>query len=98
MSGQEPQGPYRYPVYGYPQRRRTNGLAVAALVCGICGFLYLVPAVLGIVFGAVSLRQISRDGTQGKGMAVTGIVVGAFWLLSIVALAVWIFHVGDNGG
>ena len=67
---------YGYPppprgYYGYPPvpARRTNGLAIAALVCGVCGFIYLVPAILGILFGCISLRQIRREGTDGRGMA-----------------------------
>ena len=85
---------YGYPppprgYYGYPPvpARRTNGLAIAALVCGVCGFIYLVPAILGILFGCISLRQIRREGTDGRGMAIAGIVVGSSWL-ALVGLAV----------
>ena len=58
-------------------RVRTNGLAVAAVVCGLL-FFTLVGAVLGIVFGHISLGQIkaSRGWQRGSGMALTGIVVG----------------------
>jgi hypothetical protein len=78
--------PYYYP--GYQQPRRTNGLAIASLVCGICGFLYLIPAILGIVFGAVAVRQIKRDGTEGRGMAIAGIAVGTAWLALVVLLII----------
>jgi len=79
------------PGYGYPPPaaphyyqpypvRRTNGLSVAALVCGICGFIYFIPAILGIVFGVIAIRQIKRDGTDGRGMAIAGLVTGMCWL------------------
>lgn len=87
--GYPPPGmPYYYP--GYPVRR-TNGLAVASLVCGICGFLYLIPAILGLIFGIIAVRQTKRDGTDGRGMAIAGIVTGSVWialLLLIVLIAV----------
>jgi hypothetical protein len=78
--------PYYYP--GYPAKR-TNGLAIAALVCGICGFLYFIPAILGIVFGIIAVRQTKRDGTDGRGMAIAGIVTGTLWL-ALLALIVLI--------
>ena len=74
--------------YPPPLRVRTNGLAVAALVCGLL-FFTLVGAVLGIVFGHVSLGQIkaSRGWQRGNGMALTGIVLGwAFVALMVLAL------------
>jgi hypothetical protein len=71
---------------------RTNPLAVAALVLGIVGFLVVTP-LLAIIFGVVAVRQISSSGgaQRGKGMAVTGIVLGALWiplLATVVALGV----------
>jgi hypothetical protein len=79
--------PYYYPGY---QVRRTNGLAVAALVCGICGFLYFIPALLGLIFGIIAVRQTKRDGTDGRGMAIAGIVTGSVWLgvLLVIVIAV----------
>ena len=88
-------GPYP-PPYHYPaaQQRRTNSLAIASLVCGICGFVYLFPAVLGIIFGIVALRQVNRDKTDGRGMALTGIITGSLWLIGFVVLIVAIITVG----
>jgi Domain of unknown function (DUF4190) len=84
--------PYYQP--GYQQQRRTNGLSVASMVCGICGFVYLVPAVLGIIFGIIALRQINRDRNDGKGMAIAGIITGSLWLIGFVVLIVAIITVG----
>ena len=88
-------GPYPPPYY-YPaaQQRRTNSLAIASLVCGICGFIYLIPAVLGIIFGVVALRQVNRDKTDGRGMALTGIITGSLWLIAFVVLIVAIITAG----
>ena len=89
-------GPYPPPPYYYPayQQRRTNSMSIASMVCGICGFIYLIPAVLGIIFGIVALRQINRDKTDGRGMALTGIITGSLWLIGFVVLIVAVITVG----
>ena len=75
---------------------RTNGLAVASLVCSLCAiFLLGLPAIVGVVLGFVSRSQLrgARRFERGDGMALAGIIVGfcvlAFWtlVLTIPALA-----------
>ena len=62
------------------------GLGIAALCCGILGFIFM-PYLLGplaIVFGALGLKN------DGKGMAIAGLVLGILqvFLLLIVVLLV----------
>jgi hypothetical protein len=69
---------------------RTNGLAVASLICscvGIIPFFFGLPCVLGIIFGFVSRGRIKRaQGTLGgSGLALAGIIVG-FSLIGIFIL------------
>ena len=92
------QAGYQQPYYGYgaPQTPGTNGLAIAAMVCGICGFLCLIPAVVGVILGTVSLPQIKRSGQGGRGMAITGIVMGSLWVVGFVLLIV--FSVSNGSG
>jgi len=95
-------GPYggagAYPPYGYgqqvpygaPATKKTNGLAVASLVCSCAGILFLgVPGIVGIVFGFVARAQIrNSNGTQGgEGLALAGIIVGFAWIV-ILALII----------
>jgi hypothetical protein len=85
-----PGAPMPPPPYGGASSG-TNGLAIASLVCGICGFLCIVPAVLGIVFGYRARRQIDESGgvQQGRGMATAGLVCGWVWVaLTIVYIIV----------
>lgn len=82
------QQPYYYGGYGNPQTPGTNGLAVAAMVCGICGFLCLIPGLVGVILGAVSLPQIKRSGQAGRNMAIAGIVTGALWIVGCILLIV----------
>jgi hypothetical protein len=74
-------------------------MAIAALVCGLVGWLCLIPGILGIVFGFVAKGQIrDSQGTQsGDGMATAGIVLGFVWLgLTIVLLAFGSIDVNTN--
>jgi hypothetical protein len=95
--------------YPYPNQPltivRTNGMAVASLVLGITGlipFFYLVPAILAIIFGAVSIGQInhSNGAYRGKGMAVAGLVLGivsiAFWVLIIIWVGISTFWFSET--
>jgi hypothetical protein len=71
---------------------RTNGLAVASLVCacaGIIPFLFGLPSLLGIIFGFVARGQIKNaHGAQGgAGLALAGIIVG-FSLIGLFIIAV----------
>ena len=80
---------------------RNNGMAIAALVCGIAGFLCLIPGILGIIFGFVAKGQIRQsNGTQrGDGMATAGIVLGCIWVaITILIVAAGGFDFSVNSG
>jgi hypothetical protein len=81
---------------GREHRPGTNGLAIAALCCGIAGLLP-VAAVVGIVLGVVALNQLRRVVQNGRGMAVAGIVLGAVWLLGWGALLAIGIASGSSG-
>jgi hypothetical protein len=75
-----PPGP---PVFVRSQS--TNGLAVAALICGLLWFGWLGSA-LAIVFGHVALGQIRRAGGRqgGRALAIAGLALGYFGALTFV--------------
>ncbi|MFB4304097.1 septum formation family protein [Actinomadura sp. NTSP31] len=54
--------------------RRTNRLAIAALVTGLLGLV-----VLAVGFGIAALVQIGRRGDKGRGLAVVGLVAAVAW-------------------
>ncbi|MFG1683486.1 DUF4190 domain-containing protein [Nonomuraea sp. NPDC049269] len=84
-----PQQPGQFPYAPPAPERRTNGLAVAALVLGLTGFLTCgFTSILAVVFGHVSLGQIRRDGTDGRGIALAGTILG--WFLTGTWLLFWV--------
>lgn len=97
----QPQG--YYPGYGQPQvgyrqpyTPKTNTMAILAIVFGF------VFSPLGIVFGHIGLSQIKRTGEQGRGLALTGLIVGyvftALWVLYIILIIVAIAVAGSALG
>ena len=74
--------------YGAAIPQKTNGLAIASLICS-CAGLFFVPAIPGIVLGFVARAQIKRsNGAQrGDGLAIAGILVGFGWLV-LLALGI----------
>jgi hypothetical protein len=73
---------------------RPNGFAIAALVLGILG-----GSILALLFGYLGKSQIDRSGGAqgGRGMAVTGIVLG--WIGIAIGIAVVVVVlVASSGG
>ena len=66
-----------------PRPARTNGLAIATLVLGLCGF-----ALLPVILGHIALRQIRTSGEGGAALAVVGLVLGYLALAAYVVLAI----------
>ena len=79
--------------------KNAKNLGVAALVCGILGivgswipvvqYFVTILAILGIVFGAISMKKYQEAGvTEGKGLAVAGLVLGIIAVaLDIIVIA-----------
>lgn len=81
-----PQQPYpqQFPG-GYPgaQPKKTSGAAITSLVCGL---LFCIPAITGLVAvitGFIGIKSTSRPNVTGRGMAITGLILG------LLSLAGW---------
>jgi hypothetical protein len=86
-----PYAPYPPQPYGYPQYvppRPTNGMSIAAMVCGIVGVCSPL-GILALIFGTIAKRQIRETGEQGDGFATTGIVLG--WI-GVAATILWVAY------
>jgi hypothetical protein len=87
-------GPYgQQGYYGMPAEPKT--LSIASMVCGIASVIMgwlLLPQIAAIITGHMALKREP----SGKGMSITGLVLGylcllgygAFWLLVIIGLAI----------
>ena len=91
--------PLRAPVAPPPLQRipggdvmSTSGLAIASLTCGIlsCVFLPVLASIPAIVCGHMSLSEIKRSAGAigGKGIAMTGTVMGYLTLAILPVIAV----------
>lgn len=81
---------------GYSNRPRnngTNGYCVASLVLGIIGlftaccvpFIGIIPPILALVFGILGLKS------EGKGMAIAGIVLGGVAFIPFALSIIFMF-------
>jgi hypothetical protein len=63
---------------------KTNGFCIASLVLAappVCLFTVGLGSLLGVICGVIGLRQTHRDSSGGRGMAITGIILGALGLV-----------------
>lgn len=76
---------------------RTNGLAVASFVLGLCGL-----AILPVILGHIALGQIRRTGEGGSAFAIIGLVLGylaiVLYLVLIAMIVIPLVIVGLSGG
>lgn len=90
-----PYGAPQYPNY-LPGSGPTSGMAIASLVCSLLGI-----QIVGIILGHVALHQIKQSNgyTQGRGLAIAGLVIGYIELAAgLVFVALIIIGVLINGG
>jgi type IV pilus assembly protein PilA len=64
----------------FPQQR-TSGMAITSMILGISsvlgGALLLIPPVLAVIFGHISLSKCKKDpALGGRGMGIAGLVMG----------------------
>ena len=77
--------PVQSPYVSGPEPHGANGFAIGALLCGLAGFIPVAP-VIAVVLGVIALRQLRRRSLagraqRGRGMAISGIVLGSVGIL-----------------
>jgi hypothetical protein len=72
-------------AFGLPPE--TSGKAVFSLICGIL-FIILPLSIVAVIFGYIALSEIRKSPgrLKGRGLAITGIVLGYLGLAFIVGL------------
>lgn len=87
--------PYGQPAY-YGAPAEPKGLSIASMVCGIASVIlgwFLLPQVAAIITGHLALKREP----SGKGLSITGLVLGylcllgygAFWLFVMIAATMY---------
>ena len=84
------------PLPYVPGKKRSDGLALAAMFVGIAGFLLggcvgPIPGIVAFVLGLVALSQIKKSPEKygGKPYATTGVILGAIVILFFVLILLW---------
>ena len=77
-------------------KRSTSGLAITSMIMGILSLLgaalMVIPPILAVIFGHVSLSQCNKDSRlDGRGMAISGLVMGYISIIPAVFLALGMF-------
>lgn len=86
---------YQWPYQPPAPPKKTNVLAVIALVCGILwGFGVL--AVVALVLGLIALSQIRARNEGGRGVAIAGVVLGGVGILGAIASVIVLAAVGGT--
>ena len=89
---------------GGPGYGQTSGMATASFVFGIIAItlildLFLIPAILAIVFGVIARSQIRESGgaLEGAKKAKTGITLGIIAIaIAVVAIVILIVVAATN--
>lgn len=54
----------------------VSGKAITSLVCSVMFCIPMLPSVLGAIFGMLSLREINRGSRTGRGLGLSGLILG----------------------
>jgi hypothetical protein len=82
---------YAQPQYapgpGYAPTGPTSGMAIASLVCSLVGI-----GLVGVILGHLALGEIKRSNgyTQGRGLAIAGLIIGYLQIAAGVIIALFI--------
>jgi len=76
-------------------------MAVISMISSIVGwFSFGVLCILGVILGHISLKQLKTSGEGGRGMALTGLIVGyigiAGWIIGLIVFVVFLGIVGAS--
>jgi uncharacterized protein DUF4190 len=91
--GGYPPPPMYQPVLVGHMGPPTSGWSVAAMVLGIVGLLIFwcawgIPSLLAVIFGHIGLAETKHGRKSGRGMAITGLVLGYIFIGPAILIAI----------
>ena len=82
------------PVLENQNQGPKNGLAIAGLVCSLCGIITCgLTSIVGFILSIIGLSKSKNMNGEGKGLAIGGIVSGA--LIILLYVFVFVFMAGS---
>jgi hypothetical protein len=83
--------PQVYQPMPFGAQRPTSGLAIAALICGVCQlFCWFLSGIPAIVIGHMARKRIRETGEAGDGLARAGLILGYAGLIFTALVAIGI--------
>lgn len=75
------------PSPGYAPVGPTSGMAIASLVCSLLGI-----GLVGVILGHLALNEINKSNgyTQGRGLAIAGLIIGYLQIAAAVIFVIFI--------
>jgi len=71
-------------------------MALTSMILGIAGLVtccLVIPSILAIIFGHISLSRIKTTGAHGRGMALAGLITGYAYIglavVYVIVMSVW---------
>jgi hypothetical protein len=81
------------PVQPVSPTSKTNTLALVSLIVALAPIILifipylncisLLCPIAAIILGIIGLTQVNKTMQRGKGMAIAGIIIGAFWIVLV---------------
>lgn len=74
--------------FNTPEHRKvTNGLAIAGLVCSLCGIITCgITSIIGLILSILGFSKSKKLDGEGKGLAIGGIISGAVIIIIYVLI------------
>ena len=88
---------YQQPMYQqpvYPQPKKNSDLPLISMIIGIlsvfCCSFYGITGLTAVILSIISLKKINDDGTEGKEMAIAGLILGIIGIIiGIVSIVIF---------
>lgn len=78
--------------------RRNSKLSIVSLVISLLSFLTLgLTSLVGLICGHIALHRIKKHHLAGKGLAMTGTILGYVGVVFFIFLAGWLLPPAING-